>query len=420
MAEKFEEKLPGENSDFEEKDKLWLPKEERGHIRSSEEVEEARELIPEEKKMERVEEETGKAEDWYETFSKLGGTRGKERIKEVEEELVREKKTVESAKIPEKGMKTEDVLKGIGVEKPAESFEEVQKRLGERLEKARTRGGEKLSLVDKNEITRDFYLGELGYSVKYRGLLHGKAELLDEKDETIKNEEGKPMEFKTFFDLGRGETPMVDFLRKNLEKKLEKKPIGELTEEEKQEAGVKKAIKETENVQAIREEKISSLKDVKKVGKERLSKLVEGLSYVAALDKLGILGMKKGKDIAVEGGKDLAAIGLSPTAAIEEAGRYIAGRVQVGEAIRKSVIMRGKIRALENIPVDKRPEYYNDLLEAAMREGSGKVSEQLVRGYDKIYKKGKIIRLIEMLGGKLSRPISRTFGPPASPRQERI
>ncbi len=412
MAEKFEEKLPGENSDFEE----------RGHIRSEEEIEEAREMIPEEKKIGSRERERKEAEDWYETFTRLGGTRGKERIEEAERELAEEKKEVATAEIPKKGIEAEEILKEVGIEKPAESFEEIQKRLEEKLEKDRTRSGEKLSLADKNEITRDFYLGELGYSVKYRGLLHGKAELLDEKDETIKDGEGKPMEFKTFFNLGKEETPMTDFLKEKLEKKLEKKPVEELTKEEKQEAGVKKTIKETENAQAIREEKISSLKDVKKVGKERLSKLVEGLSYVAALDKLGILGMKKGKDIAVEGGKDLAAIGLSPAAAVEEAGRYIAGRVQVGEAIRKSVIMREKIRALEDIPADKRPEYYNSLLETAIREGSGKVSEQLVRGYDRIYKKGKIIRLIEMLGGKLGRPIGRTFGPPppASPRQERI
>jgi len=120
--------------------------------------------------------------------------------------------------------------------------------------------------------------------------------------------------------------------------------------------------------------------------------LAEGLSYIAALDKLGILGLKKSKDIAIEGGKDLAAIGLTPAAAIEEAGRYVAGRIQVGEAVRKNFIMGKRAELLEKIPVDKRPDYFNNLLEAVVKTGTEKVS----------------------------RPIGRTFGPFSPPSPEKI
>lgn len=412
MAEKFEEKTP---EGFEQKESgLYVPKEERGHIRSEEEIEEAREIIPEEKKIGSEEREKKEAEEWHETFYKLGGTR---RGRLLEQEYQKEKKTVETAEIPKKGIEPEQILKEVGIEKPAESFEEVQKRLEEKLEKTRVRGGEKLSLADKNETTRDFYLGELGYSVKYKGLLHGKAELLGDKGKVVTDEKDKPMEFKTFFKMGREETPMIDFLKEKLKEKLEGKPEKEKTEEEKQEAGLLKAVKETKTEQEKREEKISSLAGVRKVGKERLSKLVEGLSYVAALDKLGVLGLREGKKLAIEGGKDLAVLGLSPAAAVEEAERYISGRIQVGEALRKRFLSKEKISALENLPAEKRPDYYGDLLETLKGE-SQRGSEEVIKGYDKIYKKGKILRLIEMLGGKLGRPIGRTLGP-LPPRKEK-
>jgi hypothetical protein len=408
-----EEQKPEQEEGFKKEGDLWVPKEERGHIRSAQEVEYAREEIPEEKKVESAEERDERKErEWK------YGTRTLERIRDAEREWAEEKKAMESAKIPEKGMETENILKEAGIQKPAESFEEVQKRLEEKLEKARVGGGEKLSLAEKNETTRDFYLGELGYSVEYKGLLHGKAELLDESGKVITDEKGDPMEFKTFFKMGREETPMIDFLKERLKEKQKGKPVKEMSEEERLEAGFQKATKTVEQRQGRRKEKISSLQDVKKVGKERLNKLVEGLSYVAALDKLSILGLKEGRKLAIEGGKDLAAIGLTPAAAVEEAGRYVAGRIQIGEALRKSIIMREKAKLLEKVPIEKRPAYFDDLFEAVMKAGTEKASEELMRGYDKIYKKGRILRLIEALGGRTSKPIGRTFGPPS--KQEKI
>jgi len=285
-----EEQKPEEEG-FKKEGDLWVPKEERGHIRSAQEVERAREEIPEEKKIESEEErEERKEREWK------YGTRTLERIRRMTEESEEDKKEMESAKAPEKGVEAEDILKEVGAEKKAE-------------------------------------------------------------------EAGK--------------------------------------EQEK------------------RKEKISSMKDIKEVGKERLNKLVEGLSYVAAIDKLGILGLKKGKKLAVEGGKDLAAIGLTPAAAVEEAGRYVAGRIQIGEALRKSFIVREKVQLMEKVPAEKRPAYFNDLFEKVLK-GTEEASEELMRGYDKIYKKGRILRLIEMLGGKVSKPIGKTFGPPSPSRQEKI
>jgi len=409
-----EEQKPEQEESPKKEGDLWVPKEERGHIRSAQEIEYAREEIPEEKKIESAEDrEERKAREWK------YGTRTLERIRDAEREWAEEKKAMESAKIPEKGMEAESILKEAGIQKPAESFEEVQKRLEEKLEKARVGGGEKLSLAEKNETTRDFYLGELGYSVKYKGLLHGKAELLDESGKAVTDEKGDPMEFKTFFKMGREETPMIDFLKERLKERQEARPVKEMSEEEKLEAGFQKATKTAEQKQEKRKEKISSLQDVKKVGRERLNKLVEGLSYVAALDKLGILGLREGKKLAVEGGKDLAVIGLAPVAAVEEATRYLAGTAQIGGARRESFLRGEDVKILERMPAHKRPEDYNERLELA-KARLERVSEELIGGQDKIYKKGKLVRLIEALGGRLSRPVGRTFSPPPPPRPERI
>jgi len=196
MAEKFEEpkfekppeeKQPVEYDKFEKKGELHVPKEERGHLRSAEEVEK---LIKTRKpeKMEKItkEMEEEKAQ--------------KEKIKEIKQELTEEA--------------------GKEKEAPKESFKEVQNRLLDKLEKARTESGEKLSWGNRNEMARDFYLGELGYSLKYKGLFHGKAEVLDSQGKAIVGEKGKAVEFKTSFSTGK-ETPLTDFLKEKLKNKIE-------------------------------------------------------------------------------------------------------------------------------------------------------------------------------------------------------
>jgi len=403
MAEKFEEKAP---EGFEQKGSgLYVPKEERGHIRSEEEVERARELIPEEEKIESAEErEERKEREWK------FGTRTLERIKKMTEESDEEKKAMESAKIPEKGMGTDEILKEVGIEKPAESLKEIEDRLKDELKGVRVRGGEKPSEAEEIERTRDFYLKELGYSLEYKGLLRGKARLLDAEGKHITDEKDEPREFKAFFRMKKEKTPLIDFLKEELkskfEKKSEKAPAGK-TKEEKLEAGFQKTVKTAEQEQERREEKISSLQDVKKVGKERLEKLKDGLAYVAALDKLSILGLREGKKLAIEGGKDLAATGLTPAAAVEEASRYISGIIHRGEARRKEII------AMADAQLSAEGK-------EALESRTKRATEEYKKGYDLIYKKGRILRLIGMMGGKLSRPVGRTFGPPPPSRPERI
>jgi len=226
MNENYEQK-PFENG---KEGGLWVPKEERGHIRSAEEVEKAKKLIPEDKRIESEEEKAKKRAEWQETFYKMGGTRGKERIKLAEEELARERET---KKILEEISKESE--KSVSKEKPKEdSFGEAQKRLEEKLKRERKPGGGELSENDKYEITRNFYLGELGYSVKYKGIFRGKAELLNEKGKVIADRKGKHFEFKTHFNPGeREEKPLLDFLKKELRKKLEGKAEKKQPEKER-------------------------------------------------------------------------------------------------------------------------------------------------------------------------------------------
>ncbi len=86
-------------------------------------------------------------------------------------------------------------------------------------------------------------------------------------------------------------------------------------------------------------------------------------------------------------------------AAVEKVSRNIAGRIQTGKALMKGVVVGERTRLLEYLPVDKRPEYYNKLLEG-VRIDSERASRGLMEGYDKIYKKGKILKLIEILRGR--------------------
>jgi len=384
MAEKFEEKTSGEYDAFEKKGELYVPKEERGHLRSEEEIKAARESIPEEKKIESVTEKTQKAEDWQETFYKMGGTRGKERMEAIEQEMAQEKKAVESAKIPKEGIKPEEILKEAGIPKPAESYKEVQERLAERLDKGRTFEGKKLSDSDKFIETRKFYLEELGYSVKYKGVLLDKAEILDESGKSILNDKGKSLEFKSFY-FNKTEKSISDFLKGRLQEKFEGKPAEKLTEEQKLAKSYEKTVKGVKNAQADREAKISFLQEAKTFGKEKWGKIMEGLARLNLREKLG-MGLSEGKRLAIEGGKDLAAIGLTPLAAIEKAGKEL----QWGAAMREMKFRTGRIHQFEQMP---RFKEYTELL----RKESEPANEKLLRAYESMYKKGKILKLIEKL-----------------------
>jgi hypothetical protein len=277
-----------EEEGFKKEGDLWVPKEERGHIRSAQEVERAREEIPEEKKIESAEErEERKEREWK------YGTRTLERIRRMTEESDEDKKEMEAAETPEKEMEAEDILKEVGGEK---------------------------------------------------------------------------------------------------------------------------AVEETKKEQEKREEKISSLRDVKKVGKERLDKLMDGLAYVAALDKLGLLGLKAGKKIAIESGKNLMAIGLSPAVALEEAGREIFGQIQRGGGLKREVALEEELKRMQELPENERTEHYPKILEFLQSE-TRRVTEIKLRGYDKMFGKGKVLSFLEKQGGAIGRDMSERLTPHPSGKE---
>ncbi len=394
-----EEEKPEEG--FKKEKGLWVPKEERGNIRSTKKYEE----LSDEEKEERARDYQEKTEEEQRLEAEQKGPKFIDKRAGARKELAEEINTVESAKIPEEGMRPEDILKEIGIEKPAESFEETGKRLKEELKTARVRGGEKLSEAEEIDRTRDFYLKELGYSLEYRGLLRGKARVLDSEGKYIVDEKGEPREFKAFFKLKKDNTPLIDFLKEELQgrfgKKTEEVPTKK-TEEEKLDAGFREEKKGVEQKKEKRKEKISSLQDIKKTGKERLSKAVEKfsdvLSYLFVPDKLALLGLREGKKLAVEEGKDLAAADLTPFAAIEEAARRVIGRVQVGESVRKRFVKKEEMAALKEMSVEKRPDDYSERLLEIMTCIEQAV-DNLIKGQDKLRKKGKLTKLVEMLQG---------------------
>lgn len=371
--------------------------EKRGHIRTPEEIKAARDSLAPDKRLEDLDRQKQREADWHEMFYKMGGARGKERIEAAERELAQEKKAVESAKIPKDGIKTKEVLKEAGSQKPAESYKEVQERLAERLDGRRTFEGKKLSEADKFVETRKFYLEELGYSVKYKGVLLDKAEILDENGKSILNDKGKALEFKSFY-FSKTEAQINDFLKGRLQEKLDGKPVEKLSEEQKLEKGYQKAIKGAENAQADRETKISFLQGVKAFGREKWGKLAEGITRLNLREGWGI-GLKEGKRLAIEGGKDLAVIGLTPLAAMEEAGKRIRGESQLGAAMREKRLKEERIQQFEQMP------RFKEYVEFLKRE-SRQVDEKWGRSYGSLYKKGKILKLIEEMSGRLSRPVA--------------
>ncbi|MFH1780720.1 MAG: hypothetical protein ABH841_01850 [Candidatus Nealsonbacteria bacterium] len=405
MAEKFEEKTSGEYDAFGKKGGLWTPKEERGHIRSTEEVEKAKESIPEDKKIEGREEKERKTKEEYDAFHGLG-TRGKEKMEAIEKEMAQEKKAVESAEIPKKGMETREILKEVGIQKPAESFKEVQERLAERLDKSRNFEGKKLSEDDRFVETRKFYLEELGYSIKYKGVLLDKAEILDENGKSILNDKGKALEFKSFY-FNKTETQINDFLKGKLQEKFDGKSAEKLTEEQNLDKGFEKSIKKIDLDQTIREGKIAFAK-AKDFSAEKFNKLKEGVTRLSSgvWGKLGI-GYNFGKKLALEGGKDLMAIGLSPAVAIEEAGREIVGSA----ALREKKFREERIQEFEQKP---RFKEYTEFL----RKESQQLNEKWTGACELLHKKGKILRFLEFSGGRFGQAMGERLTPHPSKKEK--
>ena len=164
-----------------------------------------------------------------------------------------------------------------------------------------------------------------------------------------------------------------------------------------------KAKKTTEQKQETRKEKISSLSEAKKVGQERLAKAVEKfsdvLSYLFVPDKLAALGLKEGKKMAVENGKDLLVADLAPLSLIEQAVRRVFGFIQTEGAIRKGAIGEKEKEILNKKLAEGRSEDFAEKM-AEVESYIEKADEQLSKGWSKLSKKGKLSRLIEVLQGE--------------------
>ena len=290
---------------YKKEGELWVSKEERGHIRSSEEVQRMKEMIPGKKKIE-SEEDREKRRKKAEENKKLEenyGTRRLERLREIDEKEKTEKReetaeskeeerrekgtgeeepeaetekqrlakqelddaygrdkaeesegTVETTQIPEPdearpesdtttpkpetapesetgpesdtitpesdtvASDSEITLEPETRSESGQAEEETGDELSEFLRQYErtSASGEKLSEKEKYNLTRNFYRQKLGYEIKYKGILRGKARLKDREGKYILDEKGKPVEFKAKFSPG-GETPLLKFLREKYE-----------------------------------------------------------------------------------------------------------------------------------------------------------------------------------------------------------
>ncbi len=328
--------------------------------------------------------------EWKEYFGPLAEAQlEQEKIARRTRQAEKEKEAIKSAEIPQQGMKTSEILKEAGIQKPIESFNEAQERLAERLNRGRTLEGKKLSDSDKFVETRKFYLEELGYSVKYKGVLLDKAEILDENGKSILSDKGKSLEFKSFY-FSKTEAQINNFLKERLQEKLEGKSAEKLTEEQKLEKGYQNTVKATENAQVTREAKISFLQETfqktKKLGKETWGKLTEGIARLNLRENLS-MGLYRSKELAIEGGKDLAVAGLTPLAAIEEAVK----KIRIDAMVRERVFREGRIKQFEERPLFGE---YTEFL----RKESQQINEQWAKSHYSLFEKSKILKLIERIG----------------------
>lgn len=105
-------------------------------------------------------------------------------------------------------------------------MEEKKDELAEKIEQERKKAGRKLSDTEIYTLSRNFYLDELGYEIRYRGLLGGKARIWNKEKGgyLIDEKTGKAVEFKTAFSP-KGERPFLKFLEKEYEDKVIKRDL---------------------------------------------------------------------------------------------------------------------------------------------------------------------------------------------------
>lgn len=259
--------------------------------------------------------------------------------------------------------------------KPNKDYEEWKKHFGQMAENE-----EKRPFLEKMAKGKKLQEWAAGYGGEYQG---EDAENLREE---IKKEQVK---------IEKAEIP-------------EKKPE---TEEILKEAGVQAdaipeaaAKKEEELIenQAVRQEILDKLWEKAIEGKpEEIKQLAEKVRVLNRRENILLSVFKKGKELAIRGGKILAAAGLSPFAALEIIGQEAVGRFQAETGEKKRISAEAEIEKIGKIRDETKlgpimNKFYSEKLNHLWKTFD-KSTKRIKSGYEKIEKKGFLLKSFEKL-----------------------
>lgn len=158
--------------------------------------------------------------------------KSRERGDQLEKKDIPEYKFAEELDAEQKDKAAEEIKEKIKIEqnkneiKKLSPLEEFDKKI-EAIKSGKNAYGEVLSSGLAYERIRNLYLEELGWSVKYN-FWHSKAWLvnkegafINEQGETVKTKKEKRAEFTTHWKFPNTDTPIIKFMRAQLEKKFE-------------------------------------------------------------------------------------------------------------------------------------------------------------------------------------------------------
>lgn len=237
-------------------------------------------------------------------------------------------KVVEEGDLLERMEKEGQISKGWEVKKEAgettidiegeieRRFKEKEDQWAREINLMRAEGGEKISESQAHSELAKKFLGELGYSVEYRGLFRGKSRLvknergeneskyvIGEGKKTKKGIEQKPVEFKTYFNPDK-HPEFMNFLKDKLKEKIKAELEGEILQNPEQ------TPVQEERTDAVEAEKKSeekpeeksgekSAKEIKKENKEKQKYLKDNLKREAQEREKEIeVLIKRGKEYA--------------------------------------------------------------------------------------------------------------------------
>jgi len=242
-----------------------------------------------------------------------------------------------------------------------------------KIKSARTVGGEKLPAGEVQRITRDFYLNELGYSVRYKSqrgnwlarkckdLLRLRATVIDKEGHLVLDKSGRPVEFKTAWTPG-GETEFITFLKEKFLEKAwkEAESVGRAKglKEEPKEPTLRDYVEENLTKRLNKEEeKLTEAVIKRRTGKEEAGKkwTEEDVDFAIHDYYLEILGYTR---------KTRAGAIFWSERFVDKQGKYI-----VDEKTRKPVKVRSLKKANEFLKAKLEEKIKKDLEEEAKLKG---------------------------------------------------